>query len=141
MRGRRTTSRSRSAWTSSSRGCACSCGAPTRTRFGPRRGSSHEGISIDLDAHQVTRDDEGVRLTKTEWALLETLATHPGKLLTHAWLLERVWGPGYADDIDVLRVFVSQLRRKVERDPARPSVILTEPGVGYRWALRPLSAG
>lgn len=101
----------------------------------------HEGISIDLDAHLVTRDDEGVRLTKTEWALLETLATHPGKLLTHAWLLERVWGPGYADDIDVLRVFVSQLRRKVERDPARPYIILTEPGVGYRWALRPLSAG
>jgi len=99
----------------------------------------HEGILIDLDAHQVTRDDEGVRLTKTEWALLETLSTHPGKLLTHNWLLEHVWGPGYGDDLDVLRVFVSQLRHKVERDPARPSMILTEPGVGYRWAIQPVS--
>lgn len=99
---------------------------------------AQDGILIDLAAHQITRDDDGVRLTKTEWALLETLASHPGKLLTHNWLLERVWGPGYADDLDVLRVFVSQLRRKVERDPSRPSIILTEPGVGYRWALRPL---
>ena len=81
-----------------------------------------------------------MRLTKTEWALLETLATHPGKLLTHNWLLERVWGPGYGDDLDVLRVFVSQLRHKVERDPTRPCIILTEPGVGYRWALQPVSA-
>jgi two-component system KDP operon response regulator KdpE len=107
-------------------------------RIAPR--FAHEGILIDLESHQVIRDDEAVRLTKTEWALLETLATHPGKLLTHNWLLERVWGPGYADDLDVLRVFVSQLRRKVERDPTRPSIILTEPGVGYRWALRPVSA-
>jgi two-component system KDP operon response regulator KdpE len=101
---------------------------------------TQDGILIDLAAHQITRDDDGVRLTKTEWALLETLASHPGKLLTHNWLLERVWGPGYADDLDVLRVFVSQLRRKVERDPSRPSIILTEPGVGYRWALQPLRA-
>ena len=101
---------------------------------------SHDGILIDLDAQQVIRDDEGVRLTKTEWALLMTLASHPGKLLTHNWLLERVWGPGYTDDLDVLRVFVSQLRRKIERDPARPSIILTEPGVGYRWALHPEGA-
>lgn len=100
---------------------------------------AQDGLLIDLDAHQVTRDDERVRLTKTEWGLLETLATHPGKLLTHSWLLERVWGPGYANDLEVLRVFVSQLRRKVERDPTRPSIILTEPGVGYRWALKPVS--
>jgi two-component system, OmpR family, KDP operon response regulator KdpE len=100
----------------------------------------HDGIVIDLGAQQVTRDAQRVRLTKTEWALLETLATHPGKLLTHDWLLERVWGPGYAGDLDVLRVFISQLRRKVEPDPARPSIILTEPGVGYRWALHPASA-
>ena len=98
---------------------------------------AHEGVEIDLDRHQVTRADEAVRLTKTEWDLLETFATHPGKLLTHTWLLEQVWGPGYADDLDVLRVFVSQLRRKIEPDPTRPSMILTEPGVGYRWALQP----
>ena len=63
---------------------------------------------------------------------------HPGKLLTHRWLLERVWGPGYGDDVEVLRVFVSQLRRKVEPDPRRPRLIVTEPGVGYRWSLRPV---
>jgi len=76
-----------------------------------------------------------VRLTKTEWGLLEALAGHQGKLLTHGWLLEHVWGVGYADDVDVLRVFVSQLRKKVEIDPARPQIIVTEPGVGYRWVL------
>jgi two-component system KDP operon response regulator KdpE len=96
-----------------------------------------EGLEIDLEGRRVLRDGEGVRLTKTEWGLLEALARNPGKLLTHTWLLEHVWGAGYAEDVDVLRVFVSQLRRKIERDPTRPAVILTEPGVGYRWALRP----
>lgn len=65
------------------------------------------------------------------------MAEHPGKLLTHRWLLERVWGAGYADDLDVLRVFISQLRRKVETDPGRPRIIATDPGIGYRWLLRP----
>jgi len=97
-----------------------------------------DGTVIDLDAHLIQHDGEPVRLTKTEWSLLETLAAHPGKLLTHAWILERVWGPSYEDDLDVLRVFVSQLRHKIERDPARPVIILTEPGVGYRWALQPV---
>ncbi len=78
-----------------------------------------------------------MRLTRTEWSLLEAFAGHPGKLLTHSWLLEHVWGEGYADDVDVLRVFVSQLRKKIEEDPAHPTIILTEPGVGYRWVLRP----
>ena len=82
------------------------------------------------------RDGEAVRLTKTEWALLEAFASHPGKLLTHGWLLTHVWGEGYADDVDVLRVFVSQLRKKIEREHTRPAIIVTEPGVGYRWVLR-----
>jgi two-component system, OmpR family, KDP operon response regulator KdpE len=69
--------------------------------------------------------------------LLEALSEHPGKLLTHHWLLEHVWGPGYANDVDVLRVFVSQLRRKIEHDPSRPRIIATDPGIGYRWLLRP----
>ena len=60
----------------------------------------------------------------------------PGKLLTHGWLLTHVWGEGYADDVDVLRVFVSQLRKKIEREHTRPTIIVTEPGVGYRWVLR-----
>jgi len=95
-----------------------------------------DGLDIDLAARRITRDGDAVRLTKTEWGLLEAFAGHPGKLLTHGWLLTHVWGEGYADDVDVLRVFVSQLRKKIERDPARPAIIVTEPGVGYRWVLR-----
>jgi two-component system KDP operon response regulator KdpE len=95
------------------------------------------GLEIDLDAHRVTRSGAEIRLTKTEWALLEAMSEHPGKLLTHGWLLEEVWGAGYAGDVDVLRVFVSQLRRKIERDPGRPEIIATDPGVGYRWLLQP----
>ena len=103
--------------------------APVRFRL--------DDIDIDLDSHHVVRAGEAVRLTKTEWSLLEALSRHPGKLLTHRWLLERVWGPGYADDVDVLRVFISQLRRKIEQDPGRPKIIATDPGIGYRWLLRP----
>jgi two-component system KDP operon response regulator KdpE len=102
----------------------------------PRRFVSDD-IDIDLDAHLVHRSGEEVRLTKTEWGLLEALSEHPGKLLTHRWLLERVWGQGYADDLEVLRVFVSQLRRKIEKEPGRPRIIGTDPGIGYRWLLRP----
>jgi two-component system KDP operon response regulator KdpE len=103
----------------------------TPPRF--RRGS----LEIDLAQRRIVRDGADVRLTKTEWGLLEALAGHPGKLLTHGWLLRRVWGEGYGDDLEVLRVFVSQLRKKLEDDPARPSLIVTEPGVGYRWILKP----
>jgi len=94
-------------------------------------------VELDLGQRRVMRGGEDVRLTRTEWALLETFARHPGKLLTHRWLLEQVWGEGYGDDVDVLRVFVSQLRRKIEPDPRRPRAIVTEPGIGYRWQPRP----
>ena len=100
-----------------------------------------DDVEIDLGAQRVLRDGSGVHLTKTEWALLEAFAAHPGKLLTHGWLLSHVWGEGYASDVDVLRVFVSQLRKKIERDPTRPVIIVTEPGVGYRWVLRAASDG
>ncbi|MGZ8579458.1 MAG: response regulator transcription factor [Actinomycetota bacterium] len=99
-----------------------------------------DDLDIDLDAVVVTREGGSVHLTKTEWALLTELSRHPGKLLTHRWLLERVWGAGYGDDVDVLRVFVSQLRGKIEREPGRPQIIATEPGIGYRWLLQPVSA-
>jgi two-component system, OmpR family, KDP operon response regulator KdpE len=105
--------------------------SPQPLRF--RRGD----LEIDLDDHRVVRSGEEVRLTKTEWSLLEELSSHPGKLLTHTWLLERVWGRGYAGDVDVLRVFISQLRHKIERDPGRPQIVMTEPGIGYRWLLLP----
>jgi two-component system KDP operon response regulator KdpE len=96
-----------------------------------------DGLEIDLEQRTVRRAGADERLTKTEWALLDALSEHPGKLLTHRWLLERVWGPGYEDDVDVLRVFVSQLRKKIEPDPSRPRIVVTDPGVGYRWTLRP----
>jgi two-component system KDP operon response regulator KdpE len=95
-------------------------------------------VEIDLEAHTVRRGGADVRLTKTEWAVLEQLAGHPGRLLTHRWILEQVWGPAYGRDVDVLRVFVSQLRHKIEPDPERPSIVVTDPGVGYRWVLRPV---
>jgi two-component system, OmpR family, KDP operon response regulator KdpE len=106
-------------------------GAPRPVRF------HTDDLEIDLDARRVTGAGIEVHLTKTEWALLTELCQHPGKLLTHRWLLERVWGPGYAGDVDVLRVFISQLRKKLEQDPARPRLIATDPGIGYRWLLRP----
>ena len=97
-----------------------------------------DGVTIDLVSRRVVRDGSDVHLTRTEWALLDALAEHPGKLLTHRWLLERVWGAGYQEDVEVLRVFVSQLRKKVEPNASRPVLILTEPGVGYRWAALPV---
>jgi two-component system, OmpR family, KDP operon response regulator KdpE len=96
-----------------------------------------DGTEIDLSTRTVRRGGAAVHLTRTEWSLLETLAGSPGKLLTHTWLLERVWGQGYDGDVEVLRVFVSQLRRKIEPDPAHPTLIVTEPGVGYRWGRAP----
>jgi two-component system KDP operon response regulator KdpE len=96
-----------------------------------------DGVEIDVENHSVVRDGSRVRLTKTEWSLLDALSRHPGKLLTHRWLLEHVWGPGYEDDLEVLRVFVSQLRKKIEPDPSRPSLIVTDSGVGYRWTVQP----
>ena len=68
--------------------------------------------------------------------LLEAMTEHPGKLLTHRWLFEHVWGAGYQQDIEVLRVFVSQLRKKVEPDVTRPQVIVMDPGIGYRWTAK-----
>ncbi len=106
-------------------------GGPRPVRF------KRDDVEIDVDTRRVTRKGEEVRLTKTEWGLLEALSEYPGKLLTHRWLLERVWGPGYSEDLDVLRVFISQLRRKIESDPGRPQIIATDPGIGYRWLLRP----
>jgi two-component system KDP operon response regulator KdpE len=95
------------------------------------------GVRIDMGTRRVVRDGEDVHLTRTEWSLLDAFTAASGKLLTHRWLLEQVWGGGYEDDVEVLRVFVSQLRKKIEPDPHRPGAIVTEPGVGYRWSLRP----
>jgi two-component system KDP operon response regulator KdpE len=89
-------------------------------------------LRIDLDAREVTSDGERVQLTPHEYSLLVLLARNEGKLLTHKAILREVWGEAYADESHYLHVYVSQLRRKLEPDPARPRTILTEPGVGYR---------
>ena len=91
-------------------------------------------LSIDLARRLVTHQGAEIRLTPTEYALLTGLATNAGRVLTHQWLLEHVWGPGYEDGVQNLHVFISQLRRKIEPAPARPRYILTEPGIGYRFA-------
>ena len=89
-------------------------------------------LRIDLAKRIVTRDGTEVHLTPTEWDLLRVLAASPGKVLTHRQLLERAWGGYAADNSPQLRVYVNYLRRKLEADPTRPRLIVTEPGVGYR---------
>jgi two-component system KDP operon response regulator KdpE len=82
---------------------------------------------------------EDIRLTPTEWHLLEVLLRNPGKLLSRNQLLTEVWGPGYADATGNLRLYMAQLRRKLEPDPARPRWLITEPGMGYRYQPEPES--
>jgi two-component system KDP operon response regulator KdpE len=94
-------------------------------------------LVVDLAARRVIRGDEDVRLTPTEWHLLEVLVRNPGKLLSRQQLLSAVWGPGYADATGNLRLYMAQLRRKLEPDPARPRWLLTEPGMGYRFQPDP----
>jgi two-component system KDP operon response regulator KdpE len=89
-------------------------------------------LRIDLEKRAVSRDGELVQLTPHEFGLLRVLALNEGKLLTHRALLREVWGAAYQEESHYLHVYVSQLRRKLEPDPARPSHILTEPGAGYR---------
>jgi two-component system KDP operon response regulator KdpE len=88
---------------------------------------------IDLAAHRVSRGDEVIRLTPTEWSLLEQLVRQPGKLVPQKQLLTEVWGPAYEHETHYLRVYLAQLRRKLEPDPAHPRYLITEPGVGYRF--------
>jgi two-component system KDP operon response regulator KdpE len=90
-------------------------------------------VEVDVGRRLVTVADTPVHLTKTEYSLLEAFVTNPGKLLTHQWLLRKVWGPGYAQESHYLRVYVRSLRRKLGDEASAPRLILTEPGVGYRW--------
>lgn len=96
-----------------------------------------EGLEIDLLKKLVTLGGEPIHLTPTEYRLLEAMATNPGKLLTHTWLLQRVWGPSYGTESNYLRLYVRQLRKKLGDTPARPRWITTEPGLGYRWLPEP----
>ena len=92
-----------------------------------------EDFTVDLQAKRVTRGDGEVRLTPTEWAMVEVLARNPGKLVSQRQVLEDVWGPGHADDTAYLRVHMAHIRRKLEPDPSRPRYFVTEPGMGYRF--------
>jgi len=89
-------------------------------------------LRVDLIRRQTFRGDEEIHLTPTEYRLLATMARHPGRVMTHRQLLEAVWGSNYVTQTHYLRVYMAQLRHKLERDPARPRVLITEPGVGYR---------
>lgn len=91
-------------------------------------------LEIDTVRHRVTRGGEDVKLTPKEFELLSFLARHAGKVVTHRQVLSAVWGPAHADDTQYLRVYVGQLRQKLEPRPEEPAIILTEPGVGYRLA-------
>jgi two-component system KDP operon response regulator KdpE len=90
------------------------------------------GLRIDRLRRQVFVDEAEVRLTPIEYRLLSALAQYPGRVLTHEHLLRQVWGPGYTQQRHYLRVYMAQLRHKLEPDPSRPRYLLTEPGVGYR---------
>jgi two-component system KDP operon response regulator KdpE len=125
-----------------------------RMRAAVRRSGSGEDLPqirlgdliVDLAAKRVTRQpaepladapSEDIRLTPTEWHLLEVLLRNPGKLLSRNQLLTEVWGPGYADATGNLRLYMTQLRRKLEPNPARPRWLITEPGMGYRYQPTP----
>jgi two-component system KDP operon response regulator KdpE len=90
-------------------------------------------FSVDLAGKQVSRDGQGIRLTPTEWQLLEVLVRHADRLVSQRQLLQEVWGPEYQTEANYLRVYVANLRRKLEPDPSAPRYLLTEPGMGYRF--------
>jgi len=89
-------------------------------------------LEIDNVRHRATRAGEEIKLTPKEFELLSFLARHPGKVLTHKHILTAVWGPAHTEDTQYLRVYVGQLRQKIEADVGDPQIIVTEPGIGYR---------
>jgi two-component system KDP operon response regulator KdpE len=112
-----------------------------RVRAAARRGSAPtsgavvttDAFTVDLAARRVTTQSGEVRLTPTEWHLLEILVRDPDRLITQQQLLQQVWGPAYQTETNYLRVHLANLRRKLEPDPARPRYLITEPGIGYRF--------
>ncbi|WP_255946023.1 response regulator [Streptomyces odontomachi] len=115
-----------------------------RLRAAVRRAASAEGtgdtsvvetaaFTVDLAAKKVNKSGTDIRLTPTEWHLLDVLVRNTGRLVTQKQLLREVWGPGYGTETNYLRVYMAQLRRKLEVDPSRPRHLVTEPGMGYRF--------
>jgi len=106
-----------------------------RTDDGPRGVFTVGGLRVDFDMRIVTSDGREVHLTRTEYNLLSELVAAAGKVVTHRHLLERVWGPGSTDQLHYLRVYMKQLRNKIEPEPTSPRYLVTEPAVGYRLRL------
>ena len=104
-------------------------GGTSRLSLGP--------VHIDLSTRTVTRAGERIRLTATQWRLLEVLARHAGRLVTSRQLLREVWGPAHAEQSHYLRIYVRQLRQRLEQEPANPSYLITETGIGYRLLVDP----
>jgi two-component system KDP operon response regulator KdpE len=90
-------------------------------------------LSIDIANHTVRKNNELIKLTSTEYSLLALLAKNEGRVLTHQYILKQVWGMGYIEQTQYLRVFIAQLRKKIEDDPAKPKLLNTESGIGYRF--------
>jgi two-component system, OmpR family, KDP operon response regulator KdpE len=90
-------------------------------------------LVVDLTSHTVTRSGRDIKLTATEYALLRQFVTHPGRVLTHRYILREIWGPKSEEHRQYLRVYVTHLRQKIESDPTKPTLITTEPGIGYRF--------
>jgi two-component system KDP operon response regulator KdpE len=111
----------------------------TPSTHGPGGPLKLGSVEVDFDTRRVTARGRDVRLTPKEFELLRYLAGHANKVLTHRELLQAVWGPDYGDQVDYLRVFVNQLRKKIEVNPSSPVFLLTEPWVGYRLQLAPAS--
>jgi two-component system KDP operon response regulator KdpE len=95
---------------------------------------SFGSLTIDMSNHVVKKENEIIKLTSTEFSLLALLAKNEGRVLTHQYILKEVWGMGYIEQTQYLRVFIAQLRKKIEQDPAKPAMIVTESGIGYRFA-------
>ncbi|HEY1871023.1 MAG TPA: winged helix-turn-helix domain-containing protein, partial [Chitinophagaceae bacterium] len=93
-------------------------------------------LVIDLAARTITKNEERIKLTSTEYSLLALMAKNEGKVLTHHYLLKEIWGPTYQQESQYLRVFIAQLRKKIETDPNQSRHIITEPGVGYRFIAK-----
>jgi len=99
------------------------------------------GVEIDLESHEVKRDGAIVHLTAKEFKLLHCLVEHAGEVVSHRRLLQAVWGPDYGDELEYLRVFINQVRKKIEPDPQNPRYLVTEPSVGYRLVTGTAASG
>ena len=93
-----------------------------------------DNLTIDLAKHIATKNNEIIKLTTTEFTLLALLAKNEGRVLTHVYILQEIWGYGYTEETQYLRVFVAQLRKKIEDDPSKPKLLITESGIGYRFS-------